>query len=277
MQNPNPNNLLALLPQIPYSPGTILLAVRGSLAHGMYVGGTDGIDDKDFMGVVLPTFEERFSLRDWHSRGTREYQQGEIDLVEYEITKLFSLLLKCNPNVLSLLWMKDEYYLLKTPLGQLLRDNRGLFSSRKAMNAFVGYGYGQIGLMRRSNRHGFRGAKREELIEKFGYDCKNAAHAVRLLRMGIEFLQTGILNVNRTDIDAGELLSIKRGEWKLEVIEEAANTLISRLHSSVSESPLPEEPDREGALQLMRGMIASAWMQPGGQLVRYDTESACPL
>ena len=36
-------------------PGTILMAYRGSIAHGMYTPSTDpdSIDDKDLMGVCL--------------------------------------------------------------------------------------------------------------------------------------------------------------------------------------------------------------------------------
>jgi len=51
------------------------------------------------------------------------------------------------------------------------------------------------------------GAKRKSLVEKFGYDTKNAAHLILLLRMGIEFLSVGVLHVKRHD--AQELLEIK--------------------------------------------------------------------
>jgi len=35
---------------------------------------------------------------------------------------------------------------------------------------------------------GYLGDKRKQLVLKHGYDAKNAAHLIRLLRMGIEFL-----------------------------------------------------------------------------------------
>lgn len=34
--------------------------------------------------------------------------EGPYDCVFYEIRKMVSLLLNCNPNVLSLLWLKDN-------------------------------------------------------------------------------------------------------------------------------------------------------------------------
>lgn len=56
------------------------------------------------------------------------------------------------------------------------------------------------------------GERRKALVRRHGYDTKNAAHLIRLLRMGIEFLQSGELLVDRSGHDAGELLAIKRGE-----------------------------------------------------------------
>jgi len=53
--------------------------------------------------------------------------------------------------------------------------------------------------------------KRRELVRRLGYDAKNAAHLIRLLRMGIEFLTEGTLHVER--VDAPELLDIKHGAW----------------------------------------------------------------
>lgn len=58
-------------------------------------------------------------------------------------------------------------------------------------------------------------------LKKFGYDTKNAAHLVRLLRMGMEFLKDGELEVTR--LDARQLLEIKRGEWTLERVKAEAD------------------------------------------------------
>lgn len=57
---------------------------------------------------------------------------------------------------------------------------------------------------------GYMGGKRKQLVLEYGYDCKNAAHLIRLLRMCVEFLDTGTLVVKRPD--AAELLSIKTGK-----------------------------------------------------------------
>jgi DNA relaxase NicK len=55
------------------------------------------------------------------------------------------------------------------------------------------------GERRRFYSGGYMGKKRRELVVRVGYDAKNAAHLIRLLRMGIEFLTEGTLYVERAD------------------------------------------------------------------------------
>src|SRR5262249_4903855 len=77
--------------------------------------------------------------------------------------------------------------------------------------------------------------------ESYGYDCKNAAHAIRLLRMGTEFLRTGALSVWREDRE--ELIEIKVGKWKLEDVKALAELEYAKLDLALAASPLPEQPD----------------------------------
>ena len=76
-----------------------------------------------------------------------------------------------------------------------------------------------------------------------GYDTKNAAHLIRLLRMSIEFLNEGQLHVKRED--AAELLSIKKGKWKLKQVKEEAIRLFKRAEDTYDRSDLPIMPKRE--------------------------------
>jgi hypothetical protein len=98
------------------------------------------------------------------------------------------------------------------------------------------------------------GQKRRELVRRVGYDAKNAAHLIRLLRMGIEFLTEGTLYVERQD--APELLSIKRGEWSLEKVKTEAERLFQLSQEAYVRSTLPPEPDRERAEWLCVEMIS---------------------
>jgi uncharacterized protein len=288
-------------------PGTILLAYRGSIAHGMYVPNSDpnSVDDVDLMGFVLPEPKYYIGLSEWGSRGTKEFWKGHYDCVFYDFRKAVSLLLQGNPNIVSMLWLRPQEYLLTEPAGQLLIDNRGLFVGKHVYNAFAGYAHAQLEKMetrdaselreyigitnelkyrgahpnhkgevverplclsvsghyvweewgtdkliqrlrsyqKKGENIGYMGDKRKQLVLQHGYDSKNAAHCIRLLRMCKEFLATGEMHVYRTH-DADELLDIKRGKWSLADVKQLANDLFAEIRTARDASPLPPEPDR---------------------------------
>lgn len=84
----------------------------------------------------------------------------------------------------------------------------------------------------------YMGEKRRGLVVKHGYDTKNAAHLVRLLRMCNEFLASGDMQVYRT-ADAEELKAIKRGEWPLDDVKQLASGLFAMAKVARDASPLP--------------------------------------
>jgi hypothetical protein len=110
------------------------------------------------------------------------------------------------------------------------------------------------GERRRYYSGGYMGQKRRELVRRVGYDAKNAAHLIRLLRMGIEFLTEGTLLVERAD--AAELLDIKRGAWSLEKVKAEAERLFQLAQEAYVRSTLPPEPDRPRAERLCVEMIS---------------------
>lgn len=298
---------------------TFLLGYRGSIAHNMFLPGSNpkSIDDVDLMGVVVGDPENYLGLHEWGQRGTKEVKQGKWDCVFYEVRKMFSLLLQGNPNVLSMLWLRPQDYLLLDSPGRRMVENRHLFHGKHVYNAFAGYAYQQLtkmetrdpaelrsylaltyeskfrgihpnhkgerieypddydlasGEARNAQAHGdevllqrlshymkkgenlgYLGDKRKQLVLDHGYDSKNAAHCVRLLRMAGEYLRTGELIVFRPDAD--ELLEIKRGEWDLARVKAHADELFAGMREARDASPLPEKPDREGAEKLLMDIV----------------------
>jgi predicted nucleotidyltransferase len=226
---------------------SILIGYRGSIAHNMYVPSSDpnSIDDKDVMAVIIPEKENYYGLSNFGSRGTKELFKNEWDIVSYEFLKFVNLLYKSNPNVINLLWLSDNMYIKRTKFGNMLIENRDLFSTKKIYHSFTGYAYGQIKRMVKYNFEGYMGEKRKALVEKFGYDCKNGAHAIRLLRMGIEFLNEGVMYVDRGNKDATQLLSIKKGEWSLDQVQSEADRLFKRAETVYDNCKLPNVPIKE--------------------------------
>lgn len=234
----------------------ILLGYRGSVAHGMYVPNSDpnSIDDIDLMGVCVPPIDYYYGLHQYGSRGTKEITQDPYDVVVYEARKMISLLAQGNPNVLSMLWL--DSYLKNSDAGQMLIDSRHIFMAKHVYHSFIGYAHGQMKRMTRFEHNGYMGEKRKQLVAKHGYDTKNAAHLIRLLRMGIEAMQTGKLQVVRPD--AEELLSIKHGAFSLDEVQAMADDLFNQCRDAKDNSPLPDKPDMEAINQLCVEMICAA-------------------
>lgn len=276
----------------------LVLATMGSHSHGTYIPPTepDAIDDVDLMGFVVPPLDYHLGLPRWdHWR----LQVDELDVVLYSLDKAVRLLLKSNPNILGLLWLRDEDYVYRHPMFWVLQTNRRIFSALTAADAFCGYAYGQLQRMEAFNvermneyetytdairsghgeqgirevleadsnkiKHlsiewnvrqdwlkafqkmhknyfsGYMGEKRKAMVRKYQYDVKNAAHLIRLLTMGREFLETGELHVYRHH-DAEMLKAIKQGEWTLAEVKVEAERLFALIREAETHSTLPKQP-----------------------------------
>jgi hypothetical protein len=249
LKNCSAEDMGTLLPE-----NVILLGYRGSIAHGMYLDpdNPESVDDKDVMGVCIGARETYLGLEVFEQK---QVQLREWDSVTYELRKYVRLLENGNPNVLSLLWLKDHHYIYRDAWGYMLLNHRNLFVSKKVYHSFIGYAYGQIKKMEHANFQGYMGSKRKALVEQFGYDCKNAAHAIRLLRMGIEFLKEGEFHVFRED--APQLMEIKTGKWTLEQVKIEAAHQFKRIEAAYDECKLPKAPDRKKINELLMEMT---WM-----------------
>lgn len=285
-------------------PHLVVLALMGSHSHGTYMPPTepDAVDDIDLMGFIVPPREYHLGLPRWQHW---TWQHDELDVVLYSFAKAVRLLLKSNPNIVGLLWLRDQEYLYRADVFDMIAQHRSIFSSLAAAESFAGYAYDQLKRMEafdlermdeyerltgaiqargpisevleadaaklkhlanawpidldvlrrfrklhQSHFSGYMGEKRKAMVRKYQYDVKNAAHLIRLLRMGTEFLRTGTLQVYRTD-DADELKAIKRGEWTLEEVKAEAERLFHGIEEARVASSLPPEPDAGAANALL--------------------------
>lgn len=288
----------------PLEPHLVVLGLMGSHSHGTYLPPEEpnAIDDIDLMGFVVPPLRFHLGLERWQHW---TLQVDELDVVLYSLEKAMRLLLKSNPNIVGLLWLRENEYVHRGPGFELLKARREIFSSQAAAETFAGYANDQLKRMEafdlermdeyeqltveikkhgqvdtvleadtnklaylstrwgvppetlarfrklhREHFSGYMGEKRKAMVRKYQYDVKNAAHLIRLLRMGAEFLETGRLNVYRTT-DADELKIIKRGGWSLEQVKAEAARLFGGIEVSRAKSPLPPGPDVSAANQLL--------------------------
>lgn len=222
---------------------SIMLSYRGSISHGTYVPSEDpnSLDDIDLISIVIPPIDHYMGLQEFGSRGTEEIKEGVLDIVVYEIRKLISMIANGNPNVASLLWLNDEHYIKMNDTGKTLIENRDKFMSQRLYHSFTGYAYGQLKALQKNTFKGYMGEKRKALVEKIGYDSKNASHLIRLLRMGKEIMKTNKIIVYRPD--AEELIDIKKGKWTLEQVKDEAEKLFSETDDAFNNTSLPKDVD----------------------------------
>lgn len=137
---------------------TILLTAAGSRSYG-----TNRPDsDVDVKGVTVPPrgyrdgFLHHFSqadgkehlqqfienLTDEESRAIAK--RDGLDGVVFGLPKFMKLAADCNPNVVEALFVADQDVLICTKHGELLREARKEFLSRKALYTFRGYAVAQL-------------------------------------------------------------------------------------------------------------------------------------
>lgn len=102
-----------------------------------------------------------------------------------------------------------------------------------------------------------RNEKRSELEEKHGYDTKHAMHLIRLLKTGVEIIETGNVPVKRND--AEYLLDIRFGKYSYEEIIKESDRLCNSIKKLADNCNLREEPDYNLAKQIMIDIYTKQW------------------
>ncbi len=250
--------------------GTILRATVGSTVHGLHHGGQD---DRDEMAVFVEPPEYLLGLR--RAPGIRgglygfehfvdrtqpegiRSGPGDLDLVAYSLRKYVRLALKGHPTILLLLFVPDELVLVKTELGEGLRELQPALLSRRAGRGYLGYLRGQ-----RERLLGVRGQKRvnrPELVEAHGFDTKYAMHAARLGYQGIELLETGRLTLPLPEPERSRVMAIRTGERTFEEALTEIDEVERRLADALERTELPPQPDKAAVDRFLVEAYRRAW------------------
>lgn len=138
-------------------PHTHLLVLAGSRAFGVHNAGSD----VDLKGVAIPpaawfhgcmnSFEQATEpdriaafFTDLRDEERAVVGRTKLEGTVFELRKLLRLAAEANPNIIEILFCRDEEVRLVTAVGQRLRAARGLFLSARARHTFAGYATAQL-------------------------------------------------------------------------------------------------------------------------------------
>lgn len=224
--------------------------------HGSHAYGTSRPDsDIDIRGIAIPPPEYFLGFL----QNFEQAQWKDPDAVIFDIRKFMKLAMDNNPNALELLFVDESSYLIVHPLMREIIKNRDMFVSRNVKYRYSGYAMAQLQKLKRSQERepDRTNPVRAELIEKFGYDTKDAMHVVRLLRMGLEIIRGEGVKVKRPD--AEELLAIRDGKWKLSDLLAYSESMHADLDILYEKSPLPMSPDKVKIDKLCQDLVQQSF------------------
>lgn len=114
----------------------ILLTTGGSYAYGTNVE----TSDLDIRGICLNSKDEILTM----NCKDKPVEDKATDTVIYYLKQIIQLLLNTNPNVIEMMGTKEDHLFILSKEGKLLRDNIGLFLSKRASHSFGGYAISQL-------------------------------------------------------------------------------------------------------------------------------------
>jgi predicted nucleotidyltransferase len=116
---------------------TILEVRHGSHAYGTNIEGSD----LDIKGVCIPPKEYYLGF---YKRFEQQVSKDPNDVVIFALDKFVKHAADCNPNFLEVLFVDPSDIVYSNMFGNILRDMRGMFLSRKAKHTFSGYAHSQL-------------------------------------------------------------------------------------------------------------------------------------
>lgn len=215
---------------------TILYVIHGSTAYGM----DTETSDIDYKGIFIPTQASFYGIDQQPDNFTQAQSNGHPNDVQlYTLQKFARLSAAANPTILEVLFIDSpNHIIIDSAEARRLKTNRNLFLSRKVYSTYCGYAYQQIQLMQARHKSSPDASNAERRAQSW----KNATHVIRLMRMCVEILSTGTVDVYR-HTDRDELLAIRQGRSSLEEVMQESEHLRNEAGKSLNTSPLPKEPD----------------------------------
>ncbi|MEU1125864.1 nucleotidyltransferase domain-containing protein [Streptomyces sp. NPDC005899] len=218
----------------------LLSGIVGSTAYGLARPGSD----IDRLGMFAAHTADFHGLH----RPTESHVTNRPDRTLHEAAKWCRLALGGNPTVMELVWLPDDLYEVRTPLGDELIDIRStLLSAKRVRDAYLGYATQQFKRLYDRGDGSFSADTRKRTE-------KHARHLRRLCHQGFELYSSGHLRIRVENPDDYH-------EFGEQVAADAmvALPMLQRYESlfDSTTSVLPDKPDERPAEAWLRRVRAA--------------------
>ena len=120
--------------------------------------------DVDLRGVFIPTKKYFYGFL----HNINQIEDKENDIVYFDIRKFMKLAADNNPNIVELLFIPEDKWLVKTKEWETIIENRSSFLSTKCKHTFLGYAHSQLNRIKRHRNWLLNPPKEKPTREKFG-------------------------------------------------------------------------------------------------------------
>ncbi len=223
----------------------LLSGIVGSRAYGLATEDSD----TDRLGMFAYPTEKILGLHP----GDQSVVQTNPDVTFHEAGKFISLALKCNPTITELLWLPEELYETRTPLGEkLISIRQCLLSAPLVRNAYLGYATQQF---RRLENRSERGDYSFSSDTK-KRTAKHARHLLRLLVQGMDLYLDGEFSVRLNYPEMYHRFGEKVAEGDIEIAKREIEGAERWMNDG---SALPDKPDYARAEQWLLEVRREFW------------------
>lgn len=204
--------------------------------------------DKDYKIFVIPTFDDLYFGRSYN----RDFIGDTEDCSIHDIRKLSSLLSKSNVNFLEVLF--SEEFIIDEDLNQKsknlilelvnMRDDIAKMNLAYLYDASIGMYFNKMRLVKKGT------SKTTHLVDKFGYDTKQASQSWRILDFLERFAETNFsdfkssIYYNNNDEKKLFILDLKNGVYSYDefdkIISEKFNNIEDTLKAVYKSMPFDE-------------------------------------
>ena len=221
----------------------VFQVVTGSTSYGLDIEGSD----EDLRGAFVQHPKYVLGLD-----GFEEYRDEPI---HYAGLKKWGLMLaEGKPNYVELLFGEPYYTKKMHPLFAPLVEKRQMFLTKQLLTTGVDMGKG---LGKRKSK-AQEGAKSDIFV----LQCKQAMHALRVVRTMRELVSTGVFRVYRPG-DRELLLPIRLGQVDLEDVGKMVLDIADEVDDMTARSSFPNQVNRKEVDDIVVPAITEYWKEQG--------------